>query len=206
MKMIRLIVCFIFCLANLAAQESDSINRLDKIGISVSALGSSTLVRFRELVGGAGFDTHRLFTAGINYTHSLNKKLDLESGVEFTSFSATVYPGVNPDADLTPTTGYVNMVSIPFLIRATFPYLFFVNGGLILDLDMSSSSGVETQTGIAGMFGFGWKYNFKSGTELIINPYLRMHSLISFSMSDNPQRLLESGLRLGVMIPLERLK
>lgn len=206
MKRILLFVYFIFSMAGLGAQESDTLIEQDKIGISVSTLGSSILIRFQQLEGAPGYDARRLFTAGINYIHPLNKRFDLETGFEFTNFSTTLYPAVNPDADLTPTKGYLNIVSIPFRIRVKFPYLFYVNGGLLLDMDMSSSSDINTQTGIGGMFGFGWKYGFKSGTEITVNPYIKMHSLLSFSMSANPLRLLESGLRVGVMIPLDNLK
>lgn len=206
MKRILLSVYFVFCLVNLQAQEPDSLINHDKIGITASALGSSTLLRFHKLVGGAGYNTRRLFTAAINYLHPLNKTVDLETGIEFTSFSTTTSSDVNPYPDLTSTIGYLNLVNIPLLVRVNFPYLFYVNGGLLLDMDMSSSNGVDTQTGVGSMFGLGWKYGFKSGTEITINPYIKMHSLISFSMAGNSQRLLESGLRLGVMIPLDKLK
>jgi len=53
------------------------------------------------------------------------------------------------------------------------------------------------------MLGVGWKYDFKSGWQISINPYSKLHSLISFSNSNYPQRLLETGCRWSVMIPLK---
>jgi len=206
MKRILLLVCAVFCFVIPRAQEPETLVNHDKIGITLSTFGSSVLFRFHGLVGEAGYDTRRLFTGGINYVHPLNKTFDLETGVEFISFSINISPDVNPYPDLISTTGYLNVMNIPFLIRANFPYLFYVNAGLLLDMDMSSSNNINTQTGIGGMFGFGWKYGFKSGTQITINPYIKMHSLISFSMESNPQRLLESGLRVGLLIPLDNLK
>lgn len=203
MKKFFLLFCFIFYLVNLFAQGSDSSNRKDKIGLTVSVLGESDIFRFQKLDGDARYDSRRFITFGVNYLHAINKRLDIETGMEFSSFSTTRYPGVNPDADLTPSFGDLNSLTIPVTVRAIFWKYFYVNGGVLVDMDISKSSGIDSQSGIGSMLGFGWKYEFNSGWEITINPYSKLHSMISFSNSMYPQRFLESGIRLGAMIPLK---
>jgi hypothetical protein len=68
-----------------------------------------------------------------------------------------------------------------------------------LDIDASTSSPVDSQTGIGSILGLGIKYGFKCGVTAFANPYIKMHSMISFSPDDNHQRLMESGFRFGLM-------
>ena len=207
MKNFMLMGCCFFYSITLCSQNPDLNIRKAKIGISGSGFGSSMLQRFQELVGESRTDCRRSVTLGFDYLYPLNKVLDIETGLEFTSISTSNHPMVIPTTDLggNNITYYrkLNIVDIPLSIRLNCPYYFFVNGGLLLDMDISKSSDVDPQTGIGTMFGFGWKYDFKSGWEIAFNPYLKLHSLFSIYSSNNPQHLLESGLKLGVMFPLK---
>lgn len=75
---------------------------------------------------------------------------------------------------------------------------FFVNGGLLLDLDANSSSPIDSQTGIGGLLNLGAKYDFDCEASIFVNPYLKFHSLIPFSPGDNQQKVYESGFRVGL--------
>ena len=207
MKKVLTVVCSILFLTSLTAQVSDAPIKKNKVGVSVSFLGESDILRFQQLEGAASVDSRRSFTFAVNYLHPLNKTLDLETGLEFSSFTTTSYPliipGVYPGGSFPITFDNLNFLNIPVTLRANFWRFFYVNGGLLIDLDVSTSSHVDAQNGVGAMLGLGWKYEFKSGCEITINPYSKMHSMISFSNSSYPQRLLESGFRLGVMIPLK---
>jgi len=207
MKKILTVICSILFLASLTAQESDAPIKKNKIGVSFSFLGESDILRFQQLEGAGSADSRRSFTVAFNYLHPLNKTFDLETGLEFSSFTTTIYPmiipGVYPGGSFPTTFGNLNLLNIPVTVRANFWRFFYVNGGLLIDLDVNTSSHVDAQNGVGAMLGLGWKYEFKSGCEITINPYSKMHSMISFSNSTYPQRLLESGFRLGVMIPLK---
>jgi len=207
MKKILTVICSFLFLASLTAQESEAPIKKNKIGVSVSFLGESDIFRYQELEGAARVDSRRSFTFAFNYLHPLNKTFDLETGLEFSSFATTIQPmiipGVNSGESFPTTFGNLNFLNIPVTLHANFWRFFYVNGGLLIDLDLSTSSRVDTQNGVGAMLGLGWKYEFKSGCEITINPYSKMHSMITFSNSSYPQRLLESGFRLGVMIPLK---
>ncbi|MDD4971176.1 MAG: hypothetical protein PHT07_17245 [Paludibacter sp.] len=207
MKKILTFVCFILFLASLTAQESDVPIKKNKIGLSVSVLGESDILLFQQLEGAGSANSRCLVTVAFNYLHPLNKTLDLETGLEFSSFATAInpmiIPGVYPGGSFPTNYGNLNLLNIPVTLRANFWRFFYVNGGLLIDLDVSKSSHVDAQNGVGVMLGLGLKYEFKSGYEITINPYSKLHSMISFSNSTYPQRLLESGFRLGVMIPLK---
>ncbi|MBV5348356.1 hypothetical protein JZU61_01600, partial [bacterium] len=90
-----------------------------------------------------------------------------------------------------------------FEMRVLIVY-FFANGGLFFDLDMNNSSPIDSQTGIGGLLGLGAKYDFNYGVSIFVNPYLKFHSLISFSSDDNKQKVHESGFRVGLNYNLNR--
>jgi hypothetical protein len=207
MKKYFLFAFSILFFVNLTAQESVAPIKKNKVGFTVSVLGESDILRYQQLEGAAGVDSRRSFTLGFNYLHPLNKTLDLETGLEFLSFATIIHPmiipGVYPGGSFPTTFGNLNFLNIPVTLRVNFWRYFYVNGGVLIDLDVSTSSRVDAQNGLGAMLGLGWKYEFKSGCEITINPYSKLHSMISFSNSPYPQRLLESGFRLGVMIPLK---
>jgi len=75
---------------------------------------------------------------------------------------------------------------------------------LFLDLDMNNSSPIDSQTGIGGLLGLGSKYDFECRASIFVNPYLKFHSLISFSPGNNQQKVYESGFRVGLNYNLDR--
>ena len=96
----------------------------------------------------------------------------------------------------------ISLINIPVTLRVNFLKYCFINGGLLFEMDASTSSPIDGQTGIGSVMGLGIKYDFDSGLSVFANPYQKMHALIPFSSQRYPQRLMESGFRFGLMFTL----
>jgi len=205
-KLALLILCFIF-VASLSslAQKNENEARKGQIGITFSSFGENDVFRSQELIGSAGKSGDSFYTFGINYLYKLNNTFDVETGIEYSNHKIIIRPMVLPDMD-TYSPNYsanLSLVNIPVTLRVNFLKYFFVNGGILFEMDASTSSPIDGQTGIGSILGLGIKYDFKSGLSAFINPYLKAHSLVPFSSGDNHQRLMESGFRFGLMYKLK---
>ena len=198
------ILCFLFVLSySLYAQKSDTEPRKGQVGITFSSFGENDVVRFHNLLGAPSYSGDGFFTFGINYLYKLNSFLDVETGIEYSSHKIIIKPMAIPPMVYPPYGAKFSLVNIPVTLRVNFLKYFFINGGILLDIDASTSSPVDSQTGIGSILGLGIKYGFKCGVTAFANPYYKMHSIISFSPEDNHQRLMESGFRFGLMYSLK---
>jgi hypothetical protein len=132
-----------------------------KAGITFSSLGDNTVFRFNELDGAASIDGTGYHSFGINYVAGLNRWLESETGLEYSRHNLIMTPPFNPEFDNTPLETGLSMVTVPVTLRANFLRYFFVNGGLVLGLDASAGSRVDSQTGIGAVLGLGLKYDFR---------------------------------------------
>jgi hypothetical protein len=175
-----------------------------QLGITFSALSDNDIVRFRSgYVDDSSTDAGKSFTYGVSYLKPLNKWLELETGLEYLSCPVEkriIYIG--------PTTGLftsqratLSMLSIPVTVRAIFLKYFFVNAGLLLDIDVSSNSIINSQTGLGSLLGLGMKYDFKNGISVFVNPYAKIHSF-PLSFDRDQQHFMESAVRFGIAYKL----
>ena len=203
MKKLNFLLIFTFTITVLSfSQENDKTKHNSEIGITFSSFGDNDVVRFQELEGSASYIGDNFYTFGINYIYQLNSLLDLETGIEYSKHNISVHPNLPPAVDAFPYPANLSLINIPVTLRLGFLKYFFINGGLLLDIDISNSSPVDNQAGIGGSAGLGINYDFKFGASIFINPYLKAHALIPLSPASYPQRLMESGFRFGVMYKL----
>ena len=200
MKQKLLAILFIVLIAyTLNAQDTKEQKNLGKIGFTFSSFGKNEVVQSNsaDLVGSAHFNSDKFFTLGVNYVHPLNSWLELESGIEYSNHTILIKPNLPTDMDNTPYHAGFSLMNIPVTLRANFLKFFFVNGGLVFDIDANSSSPIDSQSGIGGLVGIAAKYDFDFRVSVFVNPYLKSHALISFS-SGRYDYLMESGIRLGM--------
>lgn len=195
-KLIIFTVIILFSIS-LQAQESKEHKRNEKIGITFSSFGENDVYRTTALDGEASYSGDNYYSLGINYLRSINQWLELETGLEYSRHTIIITSAFNPNIDISSQKTKLSIVSIPLSLRANFLKFFFVNGGLFIDINPSVSQRVDSQTGIGAMFGLAIKYDFNFGASVFINPYIKFHSIIPFSMEGNQQKLYESGLRIG---------
>jgi hypothetical protein len=67
-----------------------------------------------------------------------------------------------------------------------------------LDIDASSNSSIDNQTGVGTLLGVAVKCDFSFGVTAFVNPYIKVHSIIPFQDRDSHQRVWENGVRLGL--------
>ncbi len=173
-----------------------------RIGFTLTVLGDNDVITSSDLVGAPGYDGNGFWSTGIVFSQNINKWLEWESGLEYSRHEITVLPNLPPQSDADPRKERLALITIPFTLKAGFLKYFFVNGGLMLDMDVRGSSPVDDQTGIGPVLGTGVKYDFGSGISLFLNPYARIHSLLPFSGAKYHQKLLDSGIRFGITLGL----
>jgi len=187
------------------AQKNENEPRKGQIGITFSSFGENDVVRSQELIGGASKSGDSFYTFGINYLYKLNNTFDVETGIEYSNHKIIVKSMLLPHMDYY-SPGYIasfSLINIPVTVRVNFLKYCFVNGGILFEMDASTSSPIDGQTGIGSVLGLGIKYDFKSGFSVFANPYIKAHSLVPFTSGDNHQRLMESGFRFGLMYQLK---
>lgn len=199
MKLRFLAILFlILTLHSANAQDAPKQKHFGKIGFTYSSFGENDVFRNESLVGEASYNSDQFYTIGINYLKPISNWLELETGLEYSKHTILIKPNLPPDMDRTPFKANFSLINIPLTLRANFGKFFFVNGGLLIDLDANISSPIDSQTGIGGLLGLGAKYDFDCGASIFVNPYLKFHSLIPFSQGDNRQKVFESGFRVGL--------
>jgi len=187
----------------LIAQDTETKLSANKIGITFSSFGENDVFRSDQLVGAASYNSDYFFIVGINYIHPLNKWLEAETGIEYSKHNIIIEPNLPPDMDNSSRKANFSLINVPVTLRANFLKYFFVNGGLIVDIDASTNSPIDNQTGIGAIFGISVKYDFKNGISTFVNPYTKIHSLIPFSDPEYHQRIWENGIRVGITYDLK---
>ena len=196
-KLYVLLFIFVLFASEMKAQKAE-------VGITFSALSDNSIARFGDnYISDSGTDAGKSYTFGITYLKPLNKWLNVETGIEFLQSKASIHSIVSTTSGVTTVFRYgtLSLLNVPLGLRANFWKYCFVNGGVFLDIDVSSNSPVQTQTGLGSLLGFGLKYDFKTGISLFVNPYMKIHSF-PLSFQTDQEHLLESAVRFGVSYKL----
>jgi len=195
-KSVCLVLVFL-CLSTLMSAQKG------QLGITFSAMSDNGVARFRSVEDDSSTDAGKSFTYGISYLKPLNKWLDIETGLEYLSCpieTKSIVGTINGVTTLT-RSATLSMLSIPVTVRANFLKYFFVNGGLLLDVDVSENSIINSQSGLGSILGLGLKYDFKNGISVFVNPYSKIH-LFPLTFERNQQHFLESAVRFGIAYKL----
>jgi hypothetical protein len=197
-----LILCFVFAALSYA-QKTENQSPKGKIGITFSSFGENDVFRKEPLMGEASYNSDKFYILGINYIYKLNNIFDFETGIEYAKHTIIIDPFDPPYNEAPSHSEQFSLINIPITARVNFLKYCFVNGGFNLEFDPTVSSPIDSQDGIGALFGVGLKYDSKYGISAFVNPYMKAHSLISFSGDENRQRVLESGFRFGLMYKLK---
>jgi hypothetical protein len=184
MKKLLIIISILLFSASLFAQDNIEKKYTSKVGITFSSLGNDKIPHLKDLLADASFKTKDFYSFGLNFTVGLNKYkwVEIETGVEYAKHNITV-------STITPTiaehkTNFA-IVNVPVTARINFLKYFFVNGGFLFDAVISSDSPISKKTGIGAVVGAAAKYDFDFNISVFLNPYIKYHSLVSFSDHNN---------------------
>ena len=187
-----------------SAQKCGQRHYYGKVGITTS-YGVNNIFQSNQLDGAPSITGKEFFSFGASYVFELIKPFDLEWGLDYLNHSINTTSNLPPDSPTIEQSYDLALANLSLAIRANFLNYFFVNGGAIAGLDLSSTSPIAAQDGIGAIAGIGANYDFYSGMSLFVNPFVRIHSLIPFSSNNNQQRLFESGVRVGISFDLDKV-
>jgi hypothetical protein len=194
------VVCFLAVQTSLNAQKEHN----SRIGLTVSSLGVGSIIGESSSTN-YDLEDKSFYTAGLTYIKGLNKWLDVEAGVEYSNHNIGITPNFWNGAEnvyMRIQKVKLQLFNIPVMLKANFLKYFFVNGGLLVDIDITNSDYIKNQTGIGGIVGLGASYDFDFGLSVFLNPYIKAHSWIDIS---EREKILEKGFRLGITCDLHRI-
>lgn len=167
-------------------------------GISIG-IGNGTILK-EALDGGASYDINTGFSIGLQYSRKLSNKLHLMTSINLYDNSVTVTPGFHPDIDMTPKTYDARLIYIPLLLKVDLSKYFFINGGLIGDIDITKDNYITNQSGIGASLGMGAEFSIDDKFSIQLNPYLNFHGLILTTKENYPERIFDLGVKLNLII------
>lgn len=201
MKLVLSVFCFMcFTSFSIFAQQKEWKSSATRIGFTFSSFGENDVIRFHQLTGDASYSSDKFYTLGITFLYKLNSLFDLETGVEYSRQWIIIKPNLQPQSAIPPYGEKFSLLNFPVTVRMNFLRYFFLNGGLLVDMDVKNSSSIDKQSGMGGIVGLGIKYDISRALTIFANPYLKAHTLVPFSSDNYNQRLMETGFRFGLMV------
>ncbi len=195
----KIIVFTIITLLSVAAFGQNS--EKGSIGISYTPFGKFSFLDSKKSTD-LQVDFQKYTAVGINYLMPINKSFCLETGVEYNLVKLKSFTDTNTIFANDTSFSTFSMIEIPLAFRANFADILFFTSGVLFDFDMNSYAPISKQSGVGLMAGLGLNYDFKMGLSLYANPFVKLHSLIPFGNWENHQRLIDAGVRVGIMYRL----
>jgi hypothetical protein len=186
------------------SQKTADLPRHTQLSITLPIFGNSEAIYFQELAGAPSTTGSGLSGFGIGLLQPLNTHWSLETGLEYTRHSIRIIPNVPPGSNIVETNFKIDLLTLPIGARLLVFKGVFLNSGFLFDVDLSKTKVVDSQTGIGTVLGLGVQFNLRKGVSVFANPYFKAHGLIPFSKDNYPQRLIESGVRIGLGLNLPR--
>jgi len=156
---------------------------------------SSEFLRNEILVGSGSSEIKDLSEFGIKYLKHLNENFALETGVNYHNATISIKPAFTGETREVRDENF-ELISVPIMVNYTLWKYFFVNGGALIDFQITQNS-TDSQDGIGYAFGIGGQYDIQDFT-IFINPNFKKHALIPFEKSNNHQKLTELGIQIGL--------
>ena len=202
--MIKLLATFtlLFITLNLFSQD---VNK-DSYGISIGSGQAGLYTLGKAYVGGPDYEGLSAIEAGLNYYHPLNKFLYFESGIYWHHNKIKITPNLDPGFELTPRYTNLNFFYIPVNLKLMFLKYFFIDGGMLLNMDVSTHSDISNQTAIGADFGFGIEIPIFKHYSITINPYVNIHELYKLDRHDLGESILGDGVRFTLKINPPHIK
>jgi hypothetical protein len=167
-------------------------------GLSVG-VGNGTILK-QKLAGAPSYKMSTGFSIGLQYSKKLKDKLHLLTGVNWYKNTLTVKPNFYPGRDMTPKDYNVQLIYIPLLLKVDLSKHFFINGGLIGDIDLTNNKYITSQSGLGASFGIGTEFSVTGNFAIQLNPYLNFHGLLLTDKQNYPERIFDPGIKLNFVL------
>lgn len=168
----------------------------NQFGLSFGT-GQAMIVK-TPLDGGPTFDLSRGYSIGGIYTRELIEKLRFSSYISYYRNELVISPNSYPGRDqeishleLVSISGYGNFVATNY---------FYLNWGVLWDVDLTGDSKLSRQTGPGVSVGISFQKSIKKFC-IQVHPYITFHRVIApWTDELYPERLLDSGIRLNLLL------
>lgn len=197
----KLLIIFLVLISFAASAQESSRN---SYGLVVGA-GSASVIR-ASLEGAPNLDLQRNFELGANFYRQIGPKLKFETGLVYHYNKLTQKSVFSPDVPQVTTQYDVHLIYLPAFLRIKLSKYFFVNGGGMVDIDISNSMGLSNsralnnQSGLGVGLGIGGEVAVLHKFYLQVNPYLNLHGVLPVQRENYPGRILDAGIKVGVRI------
>ena len=197
MKKLLIILMVLTSLASQAQEESTN-----SFGF-VTGIGYANIMRASQ-EGSPSLELEKNFELGATFYRQLGERLKLETGL-FYHYNQLVQKSM-----FMPDVPQAHSTILPYL-PAGLPALlffrsFFITGGALLDVDISNSLGrsssnsLSNQSGLGADLGIGGELAVYPDFYVQLNPYLNLHGGLTIKGDDHPERILDSGIKIGIQI------
>lgn len=159
-------------------------------------ISDSKLLRNSDVIGGGSTTVDNFYELGFRYIKKVNANLALETGVSYASADLWTPPTSFPDPSWTIGAQKFESISVPLFGNYTFLKALFINGGPMLDFQISENS-IDSQSGVGYGLGIGGKLNWNN-FMIFVNPNFKRHAVIPFNKEQYHQKMTEFGLQFGV--------
>lgn len=160
-------------------------------------IGGAAVIQ--EVLDGAGStEMGAGFSVGLNYYRKLSVKTFFETGVIWYKNEVKFNGADNPSVPQEAKFQNLYMLYVPVFLQLHVSKSFFLHGGLIGDFDLSKNKYLNDQSGLGTGIGFGINFPLSQKIKMQINPFINIHGLLMMEKPSYPQRLLETGIRLGI--------
>lgn len=194
------LLTFFLVLLGFAAQGQE--NSKNSFGLNVGT--GKTIVLRASQEGAQNLDLEKNFEIGANYYRQIGTKLKLETGLFYHYNQLNQWPALAPDNPAITTQYDVHLMYLPLFLRYNLSEYFFINGGGLIDIDLSNPMGLSTsraldsQSGLGVGIGIGGELALFPGYLLQINPYLNLHGALQLQQENYPGQILDAGIKIGL--------
>jgi len=164
-------------------------------GISVGT--GSGMILNEALTGAPSYDLRTSISIGLQYSRKLTNRLHFMTGINWYKNKITVTPAPYPGMDITPENHDIQLLYIPLFLKVNASKYFFINGGIIADVDITKNKYITAQSGVGTGFGIGVEFPIKDQFSIQLNPYLNFHGLLLANSENYPERVLDAGIKLS---------
>jgi hypothetical protein len=193
----KTILTFILGITSIMVFSQASYSKNVIIGIQTN-FGANFPIRFKSADDIFSYQGRLSYTAGVKFSRFISEKAWFDIGVCYTVHKIAMEYYLDPDIDNRMPTETFDVFNVPIVFNRYLNNNFYYSFGTIIDFQFPRTpSFLDKQTGFGLNLGIGKEFsifNFK----LDISPNLEIHSLIPFSPQTNQQRLIVTGIRIGL--------
>ena len=181
----------------LTALSSISNAQTNSFGLSIG-VGGGTIMQ-KGLDGGGSTELQMSITAGFLYQRKLKEKLHLQTGLNWYNGSFSVTPSFQPGLNMTPSEYDISLIYIPMFLKVDVAKYFFINGGLLADIDITKDNYLTNQSGVGAGLGIGTEFSITDKLAIQVNPLANFHGLLVTKNEDYPQSVFDATIKVALI-------